>query len=351
VCFTATARDLNFVAVSTGHGHCHERILDVGGNPQLGSPPNKQLSGSRVLLERSRKIPTMRLSLSHSILSLSLVVAALGSIAAERVSLAARPTSATILDHETVVDLQPFRRVTSAELRAADGRTGRARLFDLSPNVHEWYLLEVRWRENELPIFYHLDNPRPTSQRLEVDAEGLVRVDSERRVRCGAWSDFRSALQTASRSGLPYAPLCDGGVYVRNPAHGSKTQLEWATDFLRDYVPKGEAITSLVKRIFFADRFLLPAHDVDLGGAGKGPPRPLRGGIAPDAARIDPAYASWADACRRRVVPGRARSRCIRERDSPESRSRQSCYSAIAIASANSTRSRPSQSITSSRST
>ena len=240
----------------------------------------------------------MRFFPPRSILSwISLAAAALGPIAADpvaRASPVAPPAAATILNHETVVDLQPFRRVMSAAIRAADGRIGRARLFDLSPNVREWYLLEVRWREDEQPSFYHLENPRPASQRLEVDAEGLVRVEPERRVRCGLWTDLRSALETASRSGLPYAPLCEGSVYVRNPASGSKTKVEWATDFLRDYIPKGDAITSLVKRIFFQDHFLLPAHDVDLGGAGKGPPRPLRGGNAPDAARIDPAFAARA---------------------------------------------------------
>jgi len=226
-----------------------------------------------------------------------LAAAAFGAIAVRSAASASpdvRPAPATILGRETVVDLQPFRRVTSAAIRAADGLTGRARLFDLSPNVREWYLLEVRWREDEQPSFYHLENPRPASQRLELDAEGLALVDPQLRVRCALWSGLRLALETAARSGLPYAPLCGDGIYVRNPARGSKTKVEWATDFLRDYIPKGDAITSLVKRIFFQDHFLLPAHDVDLGGAGSGPPRPLRGGNAPDAARIDPAFAARA---------------------------------------------------------
>src|ERR1051325_4924441 len=132
-----------------------------------------------------RLLSVVRLSPSRPLLlSTLLAAAAFGLIAADPVARASpdvRPAPATILGHETVVDLQPFRRATSAEIRATDGLTARARLFDLSPSVREWYLLEVRWREDEQPSFYHLENPRPASQRLGLDAEGLVRGEPGRR--------------------------------------------------------------------------------------------------------------------------------------------------------------------------
>lgn len=51
----------------------------------------------------------------------------------------------------------------------------------------------------------------------------------------------------ASATQAPYAEVCPG-LWRRNPVKGRKSRLEWGTDFLRDHVRGGEAITSFVKQ-------------------------------------------------------------------------------------------------------
>src|SRR6202035_6121607 len=62
--------------------------------------------------------------------------------------------------------------------------------------------------------------------------------------------------EEARRSGLPYAPLCDGRLYLRNPVVGRATKLEKVTDFLRQHVWGGEKFVTLVKKEVYRDKFL-----------------------------------------------------------------------------------------------
>ncbi len=71
-----------------------------------------------------------------------------------------------------------------------------------------------------------------------------------------------TALQQAQRSDLPYAPLCEDRLYLRNAVPGTYTHLERVTNFLRDHVWGGERIVGFVKQEFFADAF------IETGGAG-----------------------------------------------------------------------------------
>lgn len=63
-------------------------------------------------------------------------------------------------------------------------------------------------------------------------------------------------MEEARGSSLPYAPLCDGRLYLRNRAVGRYTALEWTSEFLRSHVWGGEEIVGLVRKEFFSDHFV-----------------------------------------------------------------------------------------------
>jgi hypothetical protein len=89
----------------------------------------------------------------------------------------------------------------------------------------------------------------------------------------------------AKRSRAPYAAFCGGKLYLRLPAKGRRTAKEWTADLLRDHVRGGERITSFVRDTFFKDAWLeTPA--LSAGGH-----EHAQHPGAPEAARLDPAYA------------------------------------------------------------
>ena len=89
----------------------------------------------------------------------------------------------------------------------------------------------------------------------------------------------------ASRSTLPFAPLCGGRLYLRNPVAGHRTDLEQVTEFLRDHVWGGEEIVGFVREGFFRDAYL---EQGTLAAAGEAAPE-VRG--APEPAAVSAAYA------------------------------------------------------------
>ncbi len=94
----------------------------------------------------------------------------------------------------------------------------------------------------------------------------------------------------AQASQETYAPLCGGRLYLRNRAEGHKTTLEWATDFLRRYVPGGERITSFVREKFYRDAFLDTSEVIPAKSAGAGAARPQPTGT-PVPPLLNPLYA------------------------------------------------------------
>ncbi len=91
-------------------------------------------------------------------------------------------------------------------------------------------------------------------------------------------------MQGARGSGLPFAPLCEGRLYLRNKVSGSRSSLERMTDFLRDYVWGGEEIVRFVRDAFYRDRYAAFPELLE-GEAG------VCVETGPCAARIDPRYA------------------------------------------------------------
>jgi hypothetical protein len=159
----------------------------------------------------------------------------------------------------TILDLQQFRRSASAEWNDAAGQRGSATLVEINPNVNAWLVLTLDWPGAVEPQSYHLENPDSAGTRIALEqgtTHGLRINSGNRSVACVLWSDHDAApLEEARRSGLPYAPLCDGKLYLRNQVRGTYTHLEKVTDFLRDHVWGGDHVVTFVKDEFFRDHF------------------------------------------------------------------------------------------------
>jgi len=143
---------------------------------------------------------------------------------------------------KTILQLQPFRQASSILIKAQGGREGVATLINLNPAINAWYLLKVAWKDRSSDLAFHLENPEPGARRLLLDEgypAGLVVAEGRSRYLCDL---FGGALDQAKTSQLIYQPLCDGRVFLRNPAIGHRTTLEAATEFLRERVWGGEKI-------------------------------------------------------------------------------------------------------------
>ncbi len=197
----------------------------------------------------------------------------------------AEPTSAARLAEQaaqynaeapkTIVELQQFRRSESIRVEASGGRHGTGTLIDLNPTIGAWLLLSLDWGKEGGAATYHLENPSPRRQTIRLDPHGIQIFVAGRAALCDLWSrDAMSDLEQAKRSSLPYAPVCDGHLYLRNHVSGSATNLERITDFLRDHVWGGEKIIGFVRNEFYRDRFM----EKPVPGA---PSAPVAGEVVP----------------------------------------------------------------------
>ncbi len=161
---------------------------------------------------------------------------------------------------KTIIELQPFRSEVSIDIQFADGKFGKATLINLNPNLNVWYLLIVQ-KNGKKPEMYHLENPFPENNTLELNSElkaGLVISTREKNRPCERWAPFSdNPPAKAKKSAAAFEPLCDNMIYLRNPTQGKKTALEATTDFLRRHVAGGEQITTIVKDLLFKDRFVI----------------------------------------------------------------------------------------------
>ena len=194
---------------------------------------------------------------------------------------------------KTVLELQPYRSSQHLQSRDPNGKPLQLALVNLNPAVNSWYLLTLTDNAGVARQF-HLENAQPAAQRLRLMADapaGLLLETAEGRRTCALW-DATDRLSQARASGLAYAPLCKGALFLRNSVRGTYTQIERTTDFLRDYVWGGEKIVVLVRDHFFSDAYRQQAE--------AGPP--TRGGFvalpdAPRPAKVNP------EAVKRDVVP------------------------------------------------
>jgi hypothetical protein len=154
-----------------------------------------------------------------------------------------------------ILELQPFRDSQQMAIEGPDGRQGSATLIELNPAINAWLLLTLDWGGTDGRASYHLQNPDREGQRIRLAPDGLAITTGERTYACALWAKTPAALQQAGASGLPYAPLCEGRLLLRNPVAGRRTDLERVTDFLRDQVWGGEAIVGFVRDHLYRDAY------------------------------------------------------------------------------------------------
>lgn len=158
---------------------------------------------------------------------------------------------------KTILELQPFRVETRLRLPRPDGTMGVVTLTNLNPYVNTWYLLSLDGLGASRQLTYHLQSPRRHALRLLAGDTSNVRITDESGMTCTIWTGGgRGALDEAAASGLPYAPVCGGQLYVRNVVTGHQTSLERMTDLLRDHVWSGDRVIAFVKHEFYQDAFL-----------------------------------------------------------------------------------------------
>jgi len=160
---------------------------------------------------------------------------------------------------KTVVELQQFRQTSSVHVRSQAGKEGVATLINLNPAINSWYLLSVAWNGTPAETAWHLENPRPQEARILLDEKypsGIAVVEGHNRYSCDLFGAGPSAgaLAQGRNSAQIYFPLCDGRLYLRNPAKGGRTALEAATEFLRDQVWGGEKVIVLFHHLL-SDRY------------------------------------------------------------------------------------------------
>jgi hypothetical protein len=192
---------------------------------------------------------------------------------------------------KTVLELQQFRLVDSTSATGGGGRVGTASLINLNPRINAWFVLTLDWGSRGR-VSYHLENPHPRTQTMDFGDQNFpgVRITADgRAISCDLWSGTTTALDQAQRSALPYAPLCDGRLYLRNRVKGNQTNLERVTDFLRDYVWGGETIIRAVRQGFYSDRFL---------------EKGVAGAAAPAALDSETLHPDWPRAAALAVPPG-----------------------------------------------
>ena len=159
---------------------------------------------------------------------------------------------------KSVVELQQFRELTRLRIADLPGAPAVASLIDLNPHFGTWYLLRLETADGRSST-YHLENPGGARLRLDpAYGSGIIiergEVGSTSRSTCELWSaGAPTPLSAARSSGLAYAPLCGGQLYLRNAVDGHRTPKELVVDLLRDHVWEGEAITVLVRDLFFRD--------------------------------------------------------------------------------------------------
>jgi hypothetical protein len=189
---------------------------------------------------------------------------------------------------KTILELQPFRSESQVTTTGPNGVKGTATLVNLNPYVGTWYLLSLDWGNAGKPTQYHLESQHSQSLRLAPAEPGSVRLVGADRFACTTPIDSkRGLLEDNTATVLPYAPLCDGALYVRNQVKGHATSLERATDFLRDHVWGGEKVITFVKDKVYRDKFLDRAATAAGAGAApepSSPSAPMIPMLAPESA-------------------------------------------------------------------
>jgi hypothetical protein len=156
----------------------------------------------------------------------------------------------------SVFALNPFRNAQEAQ--DPDGTTYR--LTSLNPQVNSWFVLDVV-QPSGARQSYHLENVDPSRAALGLRggaAPALVIDSAGVATECAPLKG--DDLRTAASSDLPFAPVCDWALFVRNPVRGNRTTREAVSQFLRDNVVFGDSIVNMIKGAFFEDAFMVSSE-------------------------------------------------------------------------------------------
>ncbi len=190
---------------------------------------------------------------------------------------------------KSIIEVQPFKR--SETIVAQNGaQQFAATLIDLNPNIHAWYLLTLDWGSSRARASYHIENPNNGRQTLHLAANGqqsLLISTRDRNIACDLFGT-PGELEQARATSLPYAPICNGRLYLRNQAAGHQTPLERVTGFLRDHVWKGDEIVGFVRGSIYQDAF----REI---GEVKSAPQPSLPGTIPSGPLMASLNAFYAD--------------------------------------------------------
>ena len=159
---------------------------------------------------------------------LALVLAAyvLGIPAQAQSSLAEQRAQYDAVRAKSIIELQPFRRETSASLPGSDTTV---RLISLSPAINSWFLLQIGKAGAGAQKYYHLENPNPGGQKITLTSGPALSLSGGGAMKCAPWAENPSALDAAAASGRPFAPICGGRLYLRNRAGGASLSMARGT--------------------------------------------------------------------------------------------------------------------------
>ena len=189
----------------------------------------------------------------------------------------------------SIIDLQVEKESTTIRYKDSRGRSHVIDVVNPNPRVNVWYVVEHSIGKRTTT--YHLQNPDPERLTLALEEgfpTGLLLSRAGVIRECELWGPHgQGPIAKARKGGRPFAPLCEGQVYLRNKTKGRQTSLEKVTDFLRDNVWGGEKVIGLVKETVMKDAFLEQADTEKTDGA-QGRAASLTG---PASAQLAPAYA------------------------------------------------------------
>lgn len=154
----------------------------------------------------------------------------------------------------SVLEFAPMRATQEVPF----GVGGTLRLTSLHPGVNRWYLLQMIPAEGRTKS-WHFENADAKTWYVSLtkgDNPALLIEGGGSADECRPWAGDNSELAVAGGSGLPYAPVCGGKLYLRNHVNGSRTNREAVSDFLRKNVVFGDALVNLIKGTFFQDAFI-----------------------------------------------------------------------------------------------
>ena len=181
------------------------------------------------------------------------------------VALALLPAAARGAD---IVDLQPFKDVSTATINAGPSAGTTLTLINLNPKVGAWFVLDMAPAVGKRQR-YHLENPDRAAQSVSLDErypEGLLLSNPGGGIYAcnllGKSNGKESELEAARATKAPYARICEGLLFLLNETVGHESKKERAVAFLRNHVWGGESITTFFKEWFFRDSELLNSEVV-----------------------------------------------------------------------------------------